>query len=125
MNVKALKLKILVSFLLFIPFSAVCLPSETERKSYSDQIKTAFELQSIGESRKAFYVFKNAYQSALQSGMPASTLAPLQELFIWYRKYGFSCGLTSSPSQCIGEYRDGDWITTNIFLLLAHHEKKR
>jgi len=41
-------------------------------------------------------------------GESPSTLAPLEELFVWYRKYGYSCGVTEESANCIGEYRSSN-----------------
>src|SRR5690554_3680968 len=110
------RVKFVILFLAFLPFYLSALPTEAEKKSYAEQIKTAFELQSIGETRKAFYLFKNAYQSALRSGMSRSILAPLEELFVWYRVYGYSCGLTAAPANCAGEYRSYNFDDENYII---------
>lgn len=65
----------------------------------------AFELQSMGNSTLAFYTFKDAYQYALANGESPQKLAPLNDLFIWYRKYGYSSGVTLVPSDCTDEFR--------------------
>lgn len=41
---------------------------ETVRKDYALKFEEAFSLQSYGLSTKAFYLFQEAYQTALQAG---------------------------------------------------------
>ncbi len=87
-----------------VPLAAHSGPSELERRRYAEGIQNAFDLQSKGMTRQAFYVFKDTYQAALKKGVPQKTLAPLEELFIWYRKYGYDSGVLAEPSVCQDEF---------------------
>ena len=64
----------------------------------------AFLLQSIGETKIAYYCFKGSFQYAKEIGENLNKLNSIYELFVWYRKYGFSCGVMLKPSFCINEY---------------------
>ena len=99
-------LRNLVQALVFaLPLILWAQPSEEARKNYSDRIQKAFELQSQGKTRLAFYTFRDAYQAAIKSGESPAKLAPLEELFVWYRTYGFDSGVMKDPAACAGEYR--------------------
>jgi hypothetical protein len=75
------------------------------RESYAKKIEGSFVLQSIGRTREAFYQFKAGYQEAIAAGEAKKKLKVLDELFKWYRRYGYSAGVLFQPSDCTDEYR--------------------
>ncbi len=95
-------MRLVIAFL-FFTISLVALPNEQETMLYGNQIYDAFVLQSQGRTREAFNLFKIAYQRALALGENRERLFLLKELFIWYRKFGYSLGIMSEPAKCTGE----------------------
>ncbi len=87
-------------------FPGICFARSTDvkKQSYAQKIQDGFLLQSIGETRAAFYSFRDGYQEGLQAGENAQKLELVNSLFIWYRKYGFSAGIMTQPALCRGEY---------------------
>lgn len=73
-------------------------------KWYTDQMYNAFLIQSIGETRLSYRIFKNAYQGAQQAGESMAKLKVMNEIFVWYRTYGWSCRVMARPANCQGEY---------------------
>lgn len=67
-------------------------------------MKEAFELQAKGVTRSAYYTFKDAYQRALILGVPSGELSFISDLFYWYRRYGYSAGITPFPARVSEEY---------------------
>ncbi len=106
-NYKKLAKLAVIFLFLFISSPTYARASEEQRKACAEEMQKAFELQSRGQTRQAFYTFKHAYQLAQQNGESPATLSTLEELFIWYRKYGYDCGLMTEPANCSGEYRSG------------------
>ena len=45
---------------------------------------------------------------AQKAGESTQKLRLLNELFVWYRKYGYSLGVMSTPSGCSDEYQSED-----------------
>lgn len=78
-------------------------PKEQDRVRYGTKMYEAFITQSLGKTREAFYQFRDAYQEALKLGESNRKLFAIQELFIWYRKYGYSLGFMKTPADCVGE----------------------
>ncbi len=99
-----MRLFLCLSFI-FLGVNLLAQPTEEERKGYVEAICKAFELQSLGKTRQAFYAFKNVYQAALKNGESPAKLALLEELFIWYRIYGYDSGVMAEPSGCREEHR--------------------
>lgn len=82
---------------------------QTTRQNYSQRFYNAFLIQSIGETRMAYHVFKGAFQDAQKAGESPSKLDVMNQLFIWYRKYGWSYGVMAHPSNCTDEFRRLEW----------------
>ena len=61
---------------------------EAIRLNYASKFHEAFVLQSYGLSTKAFFTFKDAYQSALQAGEVPQKVYAMESLFRWYRTHG-------------------------------------
>lgn len=81
----------------------------TLRENYTKRLHNAFLIQSIGETRMAYRVFKGAYQDALKAGESIRKLQVMDELFRWYRKYGWYCGIMAAPAKCLGEMKGEDY----------------
>ena len=56
--------------------------AQENQKVYVEKFSRAFELQSIGLTTNAFYVFKDAYKSALMMGERKSKIDIINNLFI-------------------------------------------
>ena len=95
----------ILPFLLYMlwVFSLAALPTEQDRIRYGGQMNEAFQLQSRGKTREAYAKFKGAYQEALSLGENRERLFLIQELFVWYRQFGYSLGIMSEPAKCTGE----------------------
>jgi len=74
------------------------------RQNYVQRMYNAFLIQSIGETRIAYLVFNNAFQDAKNAGESPKKLEVMNQLFIWYRKFGWYCDLMLYPSGCTDEY---------------------
>lgn len=97
-----MSLRLIIFFILFC-CSVIAVPTEYEKSRYGNKIYEAFLLQANGKTREAYNLFKSGYQGALSSGEDKRRMFVIQELFIWYRKYGYSLGIMSVPSNCSGE----------------------
>lgn len=89
-------------FLQIIPLSSA--PPQIPKENYVQRIYNSFLLQSVGETRMAYYTFKRAYQDAQQNGESQKRLNTIHSLFLWYRKYGWTLGLSTQPANCAGEF---------------------
>lgn len=107
---------------LFLSFGLFARPTEQDRIRYSEGIQKAFELQFAGKTRMAFYAFRDVYQTALKNGECPAKLAAIEELFVWYRKYGFDTGLLKEPANCQGEWRS-DASMNNHSVFTPRQEK--
>ncbi len=103
-----MKLLIIATFLFCSSLTANANVPLTARENYSRRLHNAFMIQSIGETRVAYRAFKAAYQDALAAGESLSKLRVINDLFVWYRTYGWSCGIMMEPARCSGEH-GGDW----------------
>ena len=97
-------LKLLIFFWL-IPYLLNASPPDEVRKQYSNDIHTAFQLQAMGKTELANVVFREAKKYAIKNGESQEKIYALQDLFTWYQKYGYSCGLLETPSGVLDEYR--------------------
>ena len=61
---------------------------ESVRKEYAEKFHEAFVTQCNGQSTRAFWIFKEAYQRALEAGEEASKAQLMNSLFTWYREHG-------------------------------------
>lgn len=61
---------------------------ESVRRGYAEKFHEAFVTQCNGQSTRAFWTFKEAYQRALEAGEEFSKVQLLNSLFIWYREHG-------------------------------------
>lgn len=61
---------------------------ESVRKEYAEKFHEAFVTQCNGQSTRAFWIFKDAYQRALEAGEEAAKVQLMNSLFIWYREHG-------------------------------------
>jgi len=55
-------------FFLFLSTIGIASPNESARQYYAGRMYNAFLIQSIGETRMAYRVFKGAYQDAQNAG---------------------------------------------------------
>ncbi len=78
--------------------------SNESRREYAIKFHEAFVLQSIGSTRKAYYCFKIAQQLAQKAGESSQKIQIMNDLFVWYRKYGYSLRIMSCSSGCSGEF---------------------
>jgi hypothetical protein len=79
--------------------------SESCKQSYAKKMEEGFFLQSVGKTRQAFFRFKEGYQEALKLGESPQKLAVINDLFVWYRTYGYSAGIMLHPANFGGEFR--------------------
>jgi hypothetical protein len=90
--------------LLFIKIEA----SEIERIKNIDNLRLAFELQCHAKSYLDSYnncvLFNSAEAQLEKLGEPKHRLAATRNLWLWYRKYGYSIGLLENPVQSPDEY---------------------
>lgn len=79
------------------------------RDTYSSNIYNAFILQSQGQSTLAFFQFDSARDQAKKAGESPLKLAAIEQLFIWYRRYGSALHLfyrnPTGTDQINGEYK--------------------
>lgn len=61
---------------------------ESVRKEYAEKFHEAFVTQCNGQSTRAFWIFKDAYQRALEAGEDAVKVQLMNSLFTWYREHG-------------------------------------
>jgi hypothetical protein len=101
--VKTLLLLILIGLTTVVQAAT---PTDQQREWYGTKIYEAFQMQAQGQTREAYYHFKKAYDDAINLGEDRKKLFSLNELFIWYRKYGYSLGITIQPSNCTGEIKE-------------------
>jgi len=72
---------------------------EAVRKGYAEKFHDAFTLQCNGLSSRAFWMFNDASQMAINAGEEIQKINVLWDLFRWYRTYGASMVLfTKEPT---------------------------
>lgn len=97
------KIILVLIFMINTGFSSELDRSHLARTNYAQRMYNSFLIQSIGETRTAYYCFKSAFQDAQKAGVNPKKLALMNDLFIWYRKFGWSCGFMTRPAHCTGE----------------------
>lgn len=97
-----------VTFLFLISFVLQTEASETTLKKNVDELLLAFQLQgnarSYLDSYNACVVFNSAKAKLLNMGEPQCKINAIQDLWAWYRTYGYNCGLMLASVKCPGEY---------------------
>jgi len=93
-----------ILFIVLLPIFVNAIPPREYTEKYTAQILSAFEFQSVGKTFDAYHTFSDAYRFALNHAGSSSKLFPFEKLFLWYRKYGYHCGVLFTPSDCIDEY---------------------
>lgn len=82
---------------------------EDERLMRINQLRLAFELQSCSRSYEESYsncvLFNCAQDRLIQLNESKEKLDSIRNLWLWYRMYGYSCGLLSYPVQSPDEYK--------------------
>jgi hypothetical protein len=101
-------------FFLFLSTIGIASPNESARQYYAGRMYNAFLIQSIGETRMAYRVFKGAYQDAQNAGESPRKLEIMNDMFIWYRTYGWSCGVSIRPSFCEDEWRPNHYFSKRL-----------
>lgn len=98
------KLLALTFFWINIGFGSV---SKEPQHNYATKINDAFFRQSLGSVENtniAFLIFKQGYNEAKEAGESIHKLNLISDLFVWYRKYGYSAGEMLAKSGCSDEY---------------------
>lgn len=85
------------------------------RREYAIKFHEAFVLQSTGETRRAYYCFKTAQQLAQKAGESRYKIQLMNDLFVWYRTYGYAMGVMSKESGCAEEYRSSQKMAISLF----------
>ncbi len=96
---------------------------ESTRIDFALRLHRGFCLQSMGHSGAAATIFNDAYRHATMVGIPAVKLAPIGNLFKWYRKYGRYLGLfeATGTERITDEY----WLYSNSSRGHKNKEEKR
>ena len=103
--------KLLLAFCLFCPLLSFAQPPEAIRLEYAKKFHTAFQLLSYGADRYThlgLVAFDQAVKSAREHGESPAKIRAVEDLFWWYRMFGYHCGLLSTSSLCPGEYKRSD-----------------
>lgn len=119
-----LRLIAICIFLLFIPTNAKAYIEkkqgiEEERKLHVYRLYSAFQEQQNARSYWdvccACQTFNIARDALLAMGEPHEKITAIQNLWTWYRTYGYSCGLIAAPVKCPGEFlRSNSFLTTDL-----------
>jgi hypothetical protein len=99
----------LISFFRFLICFCLCscayATPDATKQAYGIKMYQAFQMQSIGLTTEAYLCFKKAVESAREAKEDPRKLVIIEELFRWYRKYGWSVGIMAKPSGCTDECR--------------------
>ncbi|MDE3056009.1 MAG: hypothetical protein KGI80_04905 [Verrucomicrobiota bacterium] len=96
------------SLLLLLLLLSSVQASENTRIKCIDQLRLAFELQTHAKSYEASCyncaLFNCAEEQLAKMREPKERLIAIRSLWLWYRMYGYSCGLLQYPVQSPDEY---------------------
>jgi hypothetical protein len=95
-----------------------------ENKHFAYDMYNAFVLQSRGETRLAFYTFKKAYDRAVIAGESTKKLCIINDMFIWYRKHGWSSGIMFKSSNCIDEEQCTNYEKNDFSNISSYFSRK-
>jgi len=99
--------KLILAIFFICPLFLFANPSDKTREMYAKEILTAFQLQGMEErhANLALIAFNDGVKLALTNGESPAKIRALQDLFFWYRRYGYHGGLLKFPSGCQNEYQ--------------------